>query len=93
MKEIESLLQQDRAAGVPQPPDARYTIAAVNRRLGRSPVATARLKDSDWAPVLVALCLVLFILLYVGLTPWLLVAIPLAALCTTPILLRKGASL
>lgn len=92
MKEIEALLQQDRAAGTPPAPDARYTIAVVNRRLGRSSVATATRKDSDWAPVLVALCLLLFTLLYVGLTPWLLLALPLAALCSTPILLRKGAS-
>lgn len=92
MKEIEALLQQDRAAGTPPAPDARYTLAAVNRRLGRTPAVARVRKESDWAPVLVALCLLLFTLLYVGLTPWLLVAIPLAALCSTPILLRKGAS-
>ncbi|HLO03905.1 MAG TPA: hypothetical protein VK191_12425 [Symbiobacteriaceae bacterium] len=91
MKEIEALLQQDRAAGVPQPPDARYTVAAINRRLGRPPVAQSARRESDWLPVPVALCLTLVAFLYFGLNPWFLAAMLIAALCTTPILLRKGA--
>lgn len=91
MKEIEGLLQRDREAGVPQPPEARYTIAAVNRRLGRIPSDQPAQTKDDRLPVSVALCLALVALLYFGLTTWLLATLLLAALCTVPILLRKGA--
>jgi Flp pilus assembly protein TadB len=91
MKEVEELLRRDRAAGVPDPPDVRYTVAAINRRLGRLPAARQQPKDSEWLLVLVAFCLLVVVVLYVGVNPWWLAAISLAALCMTPILLRKGA--
>lgn len=91
MKQMEELLHRDRAAGVPQPPEARYTIAAINHRLGIRPAATDRPKQSEWLPILAALCLMLVALLYVGLNPWFLGAIAFVTVCSTPILLRKGA--
>ena len=50
MSDLERLLQRDRMAGVPEPPDLRYTEAAVRRRLGQAPGAKGRVApQSRWA--------------------------------------------
>lgn len=90
MKEIEKLLARDRAAGVPEPPDVRYTVAAIQRRL--APERPRRAPDwliaTGAAGVLLG-CAGLAVLL--GLHPLWLGVIPLSVLSLCPILLRKGA--
>ena len=48
MNDVERLLQRDRMAGVPEPPDLRYTEAAVRQRLGRAPGAKGRVAAQSW---------------------------------------------
>lgn len=91
MKEIEALLQQEPDAGMPEPPDVRYTIAAVRRRMGRPVLPPPA--SGTWAPVLAALATgvaVTAAALRLGVASWWLLAFPLIALCTSPILFRKG---
>lgn len=90
MREIEALLRRDRAADLPEPPDPRYTVAAINRRLGHLPAAAQPKRGSEW-PLILTTCLLMGgIALAWGLIPCL-IALAIAALCTSPLLLRKGA--
>jgi hypothetical protein len=91
MKEIEELLRNERNAGMPEPPDARYTMAVVRHRLGIRPEPHRRGRESEWLLVAAALCLVVVAFLCFGFSPWWLTALSAAALSMTPILLRKGA--
>lgn len=91
-REVEELLRRDCEAGIPEPPDPRYTIAAVKRRLqGNSKTEEAR--PNGWlliaAGLGVALCAGL-LAVHLGLDPrWLWLA-PLLSIPAWPILLRKG---
>ncbi|HYF77558.1 MAG TPA: hypothetical protein VD973_10530 [Symbiobacteriaceae bacterium] len=113
MNDVERLLQQDRMAGVPEPPDLRYTEAAVRRRLGRapgakgtvaaqsrwaasavprSPVTPSMAESPDWWMAAAALALIAplaWLLPYIGLSPWWLMAMPLALLPLAPLLVMK----
>jgi hypothetical protein len=94
VKEIERLLDRVRSEGVPEPPDERYMVTAINRRLGRLPAATQEQDDSEWLPILAALCLAATAaaaVYYLGITPLWLLVVPLVLLTMSPILLHKGA--
>ncbi|HEY8341783.1 MAG TPA: hypothetical protein VIK75_02080 [Calditerricola sp.] len=90
--EIEELLRRDREAGVPEPPDPRYTIAAVKRRL-QGNGKTEEPRSAGWlllaAGLGVALCAGL-LAVHLGLDPWWLWLAPLLSIPAWPILLRKG---
>lgn len=93
MNEMETLLGKDREAGVPEPPDARYTVAAVRRRLGETRPPAAR-PDIDWP--LVAACAGTvaggaLAALTLGVNPWWLLLVPCSMFPLFPILMRKGA--
>lgn len=99
MNDVERLLRQDRVAGVPEPPDLRYTEAVVRRRLGRGAVvgparpAGHRVNAStDWWMVAAAPALVVLLALllpYMGLSLWWLAVLPLSLLPLIPLLLLK----
>lgn len=90
MREVETLLRRDREAGLPEPPDPRYTVAAIHRRMGRLPAASAPAQEPAWPLILTTYLLLGSIALAWGIIPCL-IALALAALCTSPLLLRKGA--
>ena len=94
MDPLEQLLERDRKAGVPEPPDVRYTVAAVRRRAGLvGPQAQPKAELLGWAPFVAAACTLPALglgLLYLGLSPWWLLLPPLSLLAISPILLRKG---
>lgn len=99
MNDVERLLRQDRVAGVPEPPDLRYTEAVVRRRLGQgSVIGPARPAGNraggfgDWWMVASAVGLIAplaWFLSYVGLSPWWLAVLPLSLLPLTPLLMLK----
>jgi hypothetical protein len=90
---IEELLRQEREAGVPEPPDRRYTMARLKVRMGRTPPAARRDDGALYLAVAAAATLVGAALLALlrGASPWWLLAVPLSALLLGPILIRKGA--
>jgi fatty acid desaturase len=92
VKEIEELLRRDRAAGIPDPPDVSFTVAAVKRRLAQQPQVQER--ADDWTLVLAAAALfagAASTAVLLGLHPAWLLLVPLAALTLFPILLGRGA--
>jgi hypothetical protein len=92
MNDIEELLRRDRAAGVPEPADVRYTVAVINRRLGRTPTAQSHQSGCEWLPVVAALCLLaaaVAAVFWFAINPWWLLIIPLSLLTMTPILLAE----
>lgn len=94
MNELEKVLRADRAAGIPDPPDVAYTIAAVRRRAGQPAVRSANRLGEDWPLSVAAIGIVLgacLLGLAAGLSPWWLAGVPLVTLFLYPILLRKGA--
>lgn len=89
MKEIEDLLRQDRAAGIPEPPDVRYTVAAVRRRLEQPKPA----QQSDWPVVAAGAGLLVgaaVAALFMGVSALWLGVLPVALLALSPLLFRKG---
>ncbi len=91
MNEIERLIARDRAAGTPGPPDVRYTVARLERRLGRRREADP---PTEWFPAIAAGSVALALPAVgwlLGLSPWWLVSLPLSLLAVAPVLLRKGA--
>lgn len=94
MNEVERLLRKDRAIGLPEPPDLRFTEAAVRRRMSPlpgPPPGTA--VPADWGifglALLLTSVLVWLLVGRLGLNPWWLAALPLSLLPMSPILLAK----
>ncbi|MGE5673722.1 MAG: hypothetical protein ACM3XM_07520 [Mycobacterium leprae] len=92
MHEIEAMLQRDRQAGLPEPPDLRYTAAAVRRRMAGQP-RSRRDDNADWPLVLAGggtLLATVTLALLLGLPAVWLWSVPVVGLALCPILLRKG---
>ncbi|HWI53546.1 MAG TPA: hypothetical protein VNT01_15495 [Symbiobacteriaceae bacterium] len=94
MNEVERLLRKDRVTGVTEPPDLRYTEAAVRRRMGTLPgPPPGRAVRADWGifglALLLTSVLVWLLVGRLGLNPWWLAALPLSLLPMSPILLTK----
>jgi hypothetical protein len=99
VNDLDELLRRDREAGVPEPPDVRFTVAAVRRRLEnsgarRAPAGATGVTGPGWLAVAAAVGTVgggIGAVLFLGThSAWLLL-VPLAGLAVCPILLRKGA--
>lgn len=92
MNEVERLLRQDRNAGVPEPPDLRYTVAAVQRRLGQQPSGSpAPQRSLDWLMALAGVALLIGLATLVpfyGLSPWWLLLPAVTALPLWPVLMQ-----
>lgn len=90
MDELERMIQQDRATPIPDPPDVRYTVAAIRRQRSnlRRPAP-----EGHWPLLLAAPALaggLALLTIHMGLSAWWLLLLPMVALTLTPILLDKG---
>lgn len=102
MNDLDELLRLDREAGVPEPPDASYTAAAVRRRMARAG-APARGSAHGTRPDLMVWLVVAasvgmlagaaWAAHLAGISPGWFLLTPATGLAACPILLKKGAGI
>lgn len=108
MNDLDELLRLDREAGVPEPPDASYTAAAVRRRMARAGApgagAPARGRSAHgtrpdlmvWLVVAASVGMLAgaaWAAHLAGISPGWFLLTPATGLAACPILLKKGAGI